>query len=139
MRETLTNNCFPVSRGNRTQRRGRASVGSTATALAVWLVLAGSHAFPVTGNAAALAPAWRTFILDHCADCHDDEMRKAGLNLVDFEFRPDDEASLATWVRVHDRVKAGEMPPVPPRAGRDVDQVRAGHHRGKRPRHAAPA
>jgi hypothetical protein len=111
MRETLTNNCLPVSRGNRTQRRGRASVGSTATALAVWLVLAGSHAFPVTGSAAALAPAWRTFILDHCADCHDDEMRKAGLNLVDFEFRPDDEASLATWVRVHDRVKAGEMPP----------------------------
>jgi hypothetical protein len=52
------------------------------------------------------------FIKNHCADCHDDTTRKGGLNLMDLGYRPDDSANLATWVRVHDRVKAGEMPPL---------------------------
>jgi mono/diheme cytochrome c family protein len=51
------------------------------------------------------------FIGKHCADCHDDTTRKGGLNLVDLGYRPGDGVNLATWVRVHDRVKAGEMPP----------------------------
>jgi mono/diheme cytochrome c family protein len=51
------------------------------------------------------------FIKNHCADCHDDATRKGGLNLLDLGYRPGDGANLATWVRVHDRVKAGEMPP----------------------------
>jgi mono/diheme cytochrome c family protein len=52
------------------------------------------------------------FIEKHCADCHDDTTRKAGLNLLDLDYRPGDGANLAIWVRVHDRVKAGEMPPM---------------------------
>jgi hypothetical protein len=63
------------------------------------------------GRAAGLPAEVRTFVLEHCADCHDDETRKGGLNLADLEYLPDDGANLARWVRVHDRVKTGEMPP----------------------------
>ncbi|HWN95603.1 MAG TPA: DUF1592 domain-containing protein [Methylomirabilota bacterium] len=56
-------------------------------------------------------PLTAQFIEKHCADCHDDTTRKAGLNLLDLGYHPDDSANLAIWVRVHDRVKAGEMPP----------------------------
>jgi hypothetical protein len=56
-------------------------------------------------------PLTAQFIEKHCADCHDDTTRKAGLNLLELGYRPDDGANLAIWVRVHDRVKAGEMPP----------------------------
>jgi hypothetical protein len=56
-------------------------------------------------------PVTAPFIEKHCADCHDDTTRKAGLNLLGLDYRPGDGANLAVWVRVHDRVKAGEMPP----------------------------
>jgi hypothetical protein len=47
----------------------------------------------------------------YCADCHDDQALKAGLDLTHLAFKPNDDANFATWVKVHDRVKAGEMPP----------------------------
>lgn len=57
-------------------------------------------------------PLTAQFIAKHCADCHDDATRKGGLNLLDLDYQPGDGANLAIWVRVHDRVKAGEMPPM---------------------------
>lgn len=75
------------------------------------LLITTGLAAALTSNATPPPAALRAFILDHCADCHDNETRKAGLNLVDLEYLPADEANLARWVRVHDRVKAGEMPP----------------------------
>lgn len=75
------------------------------------LLITTGLAAALTSNATPPPAAMRAFILDHCADCHDNETRKAGLNLVDLEYLPADEANLARWVRVHDRVKAGEMPP----------------------------
>jgi hypothetical protein len=76
-------------------------------ALAVVIALPGSLSL----RAAPPPAVARAFIEKHCADCHDDTNRKGGLNLLDLGYRPDDSANLATWVRVHDRVKAGEMPP----------------------------
>jgi hypothetical protein len=51
------------------------------------------------------------FIEKYCADCHDDLTRKGGLDLTGLAFNPQDEASFSTWIKVHDRIKAGEMPP----------------------------
>jgi hypothetical protein len=51
------------------------------------------------------------FIQAHCADCHDSATKEAGLDLTALAFDPADRANLALWVRVHDRVRAGEMPP----------------------------
>jgi hypothetical protein len=51
------------------------------------------------------------FIEKHCAGCHNDVDREAELDLTRLTYDPDNRANFALWVKVHDRVKAGEMPP----------------------------
>src|SRR5688572_15990474 len=50
----------------------------------------------------------RVFIGDHCTGCHNAEEKKGRLDLTSLAFDPKDAANLAVWVRVHDRVAAGE-------------------------------
>jgi hypothetical protein len=59
---------------------------------------------------AAIA-AIQPFLEQHCADCHDAEMKKGGLDLAALSTEATDAAALKKWVRVFDRVAAGEMPP----------------------------
>ncbi|MFT5498471.1 MAG: hypothetical protein ACI9TH_003885 [Kiritimatiellia bacterium] len=47
----------------------------------------------------------------HCFDCHDDETQKGDLDLTQLKFNPADPATFATWERIYDRVRSGEMPP----------------------------
>lgn len=56
-------------------------------------------------------PAMTAFIEAHCASCHDDVEKKGGLDLTALPLQPQDPKNFATWVKVHDRVNAGEMPP----------------------------
>jgi hypothetical protein len=63
------------------------------------------------GAGAALLPAVKPFIETHCADCHDGVMKEANLDLTALPFDPENPANLATWIKIHDRVQAGEMPP----------------------------
>ena len=51
------------------------------------------------------------FVVEHCASCHDGASKKGRLDLTALAFAPNDPANLAIWIKVHDRVKAGEMPP----------------------------
>jgi hypothetical protein len=51
------------------------------------------------------------FIEKNCADCHDDVTFKADLDLVHKSFELQNAANFEIWVKVHDRVEAGEMPP----------------------------
>ncbi len=62
---------------------------------------------------AQTAPGPRTaaFIEAHCANCHDDVEKKGGLDLTALSFAPDEARNFALWVKVHDRVQSGEMPP----------------------------
>lgn len=46
-----------------------------------------------------------------CIDCHDAETKKGGLDLTALTFDLTDGATRERWVRVHDRVEKGEMPP----------------------------
>src|SRR4051794_11721561 len=62
------------------------------------------------GSASGAAPD-DAFIADHCASCHDGTSKKGRLDLIGLAFSPNDPANLAVWIKVHDRVKAGEMPP----------------------------
>lgn len=55
--------------------------------------------------------AVRDFLAKHCAECHGAEVQKAKLRLDHLGGDLDDLALFRTWVKVHDRVKAGEMPP----------------------------
>jgi hypothetical protein len=62
------------------------------------------------GAAGPAAPD-QGFLRDHCTSCHNDADRKGRLDLTRLGFDPKDSANLAVWVKLHDRVRAGEMPP----------------------------
>ncbi|MBK8094604.1 MAG: DUF1592 domain-containing protein [Verrucomicrobiaceae bacterium] len=68
------------------------------------LLLAALHAH-------AAIPAIQPFLEQHCSDCHDAEVKKGGLDLAALSTDGADAAALKKWVRVFDRVAAGEMPP----------------------------
>ncbi len=59
----------------------------------------------------AALPSVQPFLDQHCMDCHDAEMKKGDLDLSALSTDGDDAAALKRWVRVFDRVAAGEMPP----------------------------
>lgn len=51
------------------------------------------------------------FLETHCVECHDAEVKKGGLDLTALETDFADGRSFATWVKVHDAIAKGEMPP----------------------------
>jgi hypothetical protein len=48
---------------------------------------------------------------NRCIECHDSDEAKGGLNLVTLPRDLQDPALRERWIRIHDRVRAGEMPP----------------------------
>jgi hypothetical protein len=65
-----------------------------------------SAAFADDGPVKASTP----FFDQYCGECHYEDM-EAGLDLSALTFEPGNRDNFATWVRVIDRVTAGEMPP----------------------------
>jgi len=59
----------------------------------------------------ATPPGVREFIAGHCADCHDADAPKGGLNLTALAFQPETAENRNRWIQVLDRVLLGEMPP----------------------------
>ena len=53
----------------------------------------------------------RHFLEDHCVECHDADTKKGGLDLTALATKLDDGGTFSEWVKVHDHVRAGEMPP----------------------------
>lgn len=51
------------------------------------------------------------FVENHCLQCHDGSSSLGGLDLEKQSFDLDDPQSFARWEKIHDRVRAGEMPP----------------------------
>jgi hypothetical protein len=51
------------------------------------------------------------FLGAHCFGCHDPETKSGGLDLTTLQADVDDPVAFAKWVKVHDRVASGEMPP----------------------------
>ncbi len=70
-------------------------------ALAFLLLL--SSALPAADPAA--------FLDQHCVECHDADLKKGGLDLTALETAFADGRSFAIWVKVHDAIGKGEMPP----------------------------
>ena len=48
---------------------------------------------------------------ESCLDCHDAESAKGGLDLEALPFDLSDRSLRERWIRIHDRIQAGEMPP----------------------------
>jgi hypothetical protein len=66
------------------------------------------------GGAALVAAAEErptSFLEAHCYECHDAAAHKGGLDLSSLEWKLADREIFARWVKVFDRVQAGEMPP----------------------------
>jgi len=64
--------------------------------------------FPVLG-----APSFNpdTFTDQYCSACHNDEDKSGHLDLTTLGFIPNDADNFTQWVKVYDRLQAGEMPP----------------------------
>ena len=71
------------------------------------IFLLGGHAL----TAAAAEIFSQGFLKKHCTECHDADAKKGGLDLT--TLKPDfaDAQNFTRWVRIHDRVAKGEMPP----------------------------
>ncbi len=74
--------------------------------MAAWLMAA-----EISEVSGALPPATRPFFEKYCAECHDANLKKGGLDLPKLEYSPEDKGNFAAWVKVFYRVEAGEMPP----------------------------
>lgn len=61
-------------------------------------------------------------ISESCIECHDKDTAKGGLDLTALDFDLEDRENRERWVRIHDRVEKGEMPP---KAGDMADEDRA--------------
>ena len=59
------------------------------------------------GTVEVIAP----FLDEHCIGCHDAATKSGGLDLSKVGQDLNEAATFATWVKVHDRVRDGEMPP----------------------------
>lgn len=71
-------------------------------------------------DAKSFSKSLQPFFEQHCYECHDDLSTKGGLDLTALPTDLSDEANLVDWIRIYDRVAAGEMPPKEePRPGED--------------------
>ncbi|MDX1947712.1 MAG: DUF1592 domain-containing protein [Pirellulaceae bacterium] len=74
-----------------------------------------------TAQLCAAAPPVE-FLRAYCYDCHSGPQAEAGLDLTPLQPTYDDGETFRRWVKIHDRVTAGEMPPqdakLPPDAER---------------------
>ncbi len=52
-----------------------------------------------------------TFFEAHCTGCHDATVKKGGLDLSTLEVEPTNPDNFARWLKIHDRIESGEMPP----------------------------
>ena len=64
-----------------------------------------------TQTAPVMPAAAQSFLGKNCVVCHSKKSASGGLDLTSTAFRPNDTANFNLWVKVYDRVSAGEMPP----------------------------
>src|SRR6187549_4090988 len=51
------------------------------------------------------------FFKQHCLECHDKDTHEGNLDLSSLKLDPANPENFAHWVKVHDRIERGEMPP----------------------------
>jgi len=79
--------------------------------LPIFLLATSAFWLGLSSARAALPEPLMTFFQHNCYECHDSAVTRGGLDLS--QLSPDlaDPVNLALWVRIHDRVQYGEMPP----------------------------
>ena len=77
----------------------------------LWLSLMNCHTMR-PANAETPEPL-SNLLQQACLDCHDGDSADGGLDLATLDFKLDDRKLRARWILIHDRIRAGEMPPDP--------------------------
>ncbi len=65
----------------------------------------------IGGSAYAAEPVPAAFLETHCVECHNPTLKQGDIDLESMKFDPADAETIARWVKVHDRIQSGEMPP----------------------------
>ncbi len=68
-------------------------------------------ALALAAHASVPPPKIDVFVEAYCANCHNDVDKEGNLDLTSLGFAPRDASNFQTWVKVHDRLLAHEMPP----------------------------
>ena len=68
-------------------------------------------AFAISASASATEGLPPAFAEKHCVSCHNANLKEGDLNLAEFKFDPANADNFARWVKLHDRIESGEMPP----------------------------
>lgn len=126
-------------------KAGRSHRTLTSTIVSFTLLLVGTagiprRSFSQTTKHSVDQPVYE-FLRTHCSDCHSSDKPSGGLDITSLNSNLADEASMAKWIRIHDRVAKKEMPPPdyeqPNRANRTQftnqlgDQLSAAHESEK--------
>ena len=74
-----------------------------------WMLAALVWMSPNPAEAAEENPA--QFFEKHCYECHDRETHESGLDLTGLKLDLSNADNFARWVKLHDRIESGEMPP----------------------------
>ena len=72
----------------------------------LWLIAVQSNI-----AAPALPEPSGTFFKKHCTECHDADSKKGSLDLTSLPPATSSAENFARWVKIHDRIESGEMPP----------------------------
>ncbi|QEL20787.1 DUF1592 domain-containing protein [Limnoglobus roseus] len=91
--------------------RHRHALGPVGRLVARGVVLLGFAVLVLPAAAPAAEAPDQIFLGEHCTSCHNAEDKRGRLDLTALTLDPKNAADRAVWVRVHDRVAAGEMPP----------------------------
>lgn len=62
-------------------------------------------------GAESIKPAIQPFLEAHCTGCHDAETKKGNLDLTALRDQFTEAENFSRWVKIHDRIESGEMPP----------------------------
>ena len=87
------------------------------TIASVWMLLAICNLIAANvGLGSELPPQLGKVITARCLDCHNAEAKQGGLDLKSLAVKglpsdASDQVAFRRWVRIHDRVRDGEMPP----------------------------
>ena len=61
----------------------------------------------------------RAFLEKHCSECHDEDTQKGGFNLTALG---SEQQEMERWIRIHDMVAGGEMPPAKKKVRPQVEE-----------------
>ena len=75
------------------------------------IIVLGTGLFAPSSQGSDLPETLATLFDNHCVDCHDAPESAGGLNLRSLHWDLEDPHITGVWVKIHDRLASGEMPP----------------------------